>query len=78
MKSGLVGNLECRFLTSLFCISDNSGSHYPIPEFLRCAAFQPFEEPDEMLWMLEAQRFGNLLNCTCRIEHPLFGYSYHL
>ena len=31
-----------------------------------------------MLRVLKAQRFSNLFDCTCRIEHPLFGYGNHL
>ena len=28
--------------------------------------------------MLESQRFGNLFDCSRRVEHPLFGYGNHL
>ncbi len=31
-----------------------------------------------MLRVLETQRFGNLLDGSRRIKHPLFGYGNHL
>lgn len=54
------------------------GGHHSVPKFLRRTAFLPFEEPDKMLRMLEPQRFGNLLDGSRRVEHPLLGYGNHL